>query len=92
MAPFNHESARDAAPGVNRAEFPALRRSNGNPLRKVWPRTVTRCDVPCKENGTERREETPSNAAQNGVEKGNPRLAHSSFINYTLGHERHQAS
>jgi hypothetical protein len=27
-----------------------------------------------------------------GVEKGDPRLALSFFRNYTLGHERHQAS
>jgi hypothetical protein len=27
-----------------------------------------------------------------GVEKGNRRLALSSFLNYTLGHQRHQAS
>jgi hypothetical protein len=27
-------------------EFPALRKSNGNPSRKVWPRMMTRCDVP----------------------------------------------
>jgi hypothetical protein len=27
-----------------------------------------------------------------GVEKDNSRLALSSFLNYTLGHERHQAS
>ena len=27
-----------------------------------------------------------------GVEKGNPRLALCSFLNYILGHERHQVS
>jgi hypothetical protein len=39
---------RAGCPGARSVLSPAtvaLRKSNGNPSRKVWPRTKTRCDV-----------------------------------------------
>jgi len=38
------------------------------------------------------RGKTASMPHKMGVEKGSPRLALSSFLNYTLSHERHQGS
>jgi hypothetical protein len=67
------------------AEFPAQRKSNGNPSRKVWPRMITRCDVPFKEAGIEQGEETQWNAAQNWSRKRQPAFSSLFFSQLHFG-------